>query len=173
MACLLTTGRKIPCKSAFGGIKRVYFADYGGITAVTVDSTTKEATLTGSPTLFEFDVKGNSSLETTVTSSRENGTTFYTQTLNLTLTYLDAKTQAELQTLAVARPYIVVEDYYGNSFLCGFENGMECTGGTVVSGSAAGDLSGFTMVFEGMEETAPYFLDAAVTPDATQIDPTA
>ena len=173
MACLLTTGRKIPCKSAFGGIKRVYFADYGGITAVTVDSSTKVATITGSPTWFEFDVKGNSSLETTVTSSRENGTTFYTQTLNLTLTYLDAKTQAELQILAVARPYIVVEDYYGNSFLCGFENGMECTGGTVVTGAAAGDLSGFTLTFEGMEETAPYFLDAAVTPDATQIDPTA
>jgi hypothetical protein len=173
MACTLTTGRKIPCKSAFGGIKRVYFADYGEITSVTVDGTTKEATIAGTPTWFEFDVKGNSSLETTVTSSRENGTTFYTQTLNLTLTYLDAKTQAELQTLAVARPYIVVEDYYGNSFLCGFENGMECTGGTVVSGSAAGDLSGFTMVFEGLEETAPYFLDAAVTGDATQIDPTA
>jgi len=173
MACLLTTGRKIPCKSAFGGIKRVYFADFGGITSVTVDSTTKVATIAGTPTWFEFDVKGNSSLETTVTSSRENGTTFYTQTLNLTLTYLDAKTQAELQTLAVARPYIVVEDYYGNSFLCGFENGMECTGGTVVTGAAAGDLSGFTLVFEGLEETAPYFLDAAVTPDATQIDPTA
>ena len=173
MSCLLTTGRKIPCKSAFGGIKRVYFADYGDITSVTVDGTTKEATIAGSPTWYEFDVKGNSSLETTVTSSRENGTTFYTQTLNLTLTYLDAKTQAELQTLAVARPYIVVEDYYGNNFLCGFENGMECTGGTVVSGSAAGDLSGFTMVFEGLEETAPYFLDAAVTGDAAQIDPTA
>ncbi len=175
MACLLTTGRKIPCKSAFGGIKRVYFADYGGITSVTVDSTTKEATIAalGTITWYEFDVKGNSSLETTVTSSRENGTTFYTQTLNLTLTYLDAKTQAELQTLAVARPYIVVEDYYGNNFLCGFENGMECTGGTVVTGAAAGDLSGFTLTFEGMEETAPYFLDAAVTPDATQIDPTA
>ena len=173
MSCLLTTGRKIPCKSAFGGIKRVYFADYGDITSVTVDGTTKEATIAGWPTWYEFDVKGNSSLETTVTSSRENGTTFYTQTLNLTLTYLDAKTQAELQTLAVARPYIVVEDYYGNNFLCGFENGMECTGGTVVSGSAAGDLSGFTMVFEGLEETAPYFLDAAVTGDAAQIDPTA
>ena len=173
MSCLLTTGRKIPCKSAFGGIKRVYFADYGGITSVTVDSTTKEATIAGSPTWYEFDVKGNSSLETSVVSSRENGTTFYTQTLNLTLTYLDAKTQAELQTLAVARPYVVVEDYYGNSFLCGFENGMECTGGTVVTGAAAGDLSGFTLTFEGMEETAPYFLDAVVTPDATQIDPTA
>ena len=157
MACTLTTGRKIPCKSAFGGIKKVLFADYGTIASIAVDSTTKEATITDgspAPSWFEYDVKGNSSLETTVTSSRENGTTFYTQTLNLTLTYLDAKTQAELQTLAVARPYIVVEDYYGNSFLCGFENGMECTGGTVVTGAAAGDLSGFTLTFEGMEETA-------------------
>ena len=173
MACALTTGRKVPCKSAFGGIKTVLFADYGALTAITLDAITKEATVTGTPDWYEYDVKGSSSLETTVTSSRENGTTFYTQTLNLTLTYLDAQTQAELQTLAVARPYIVVVDYYGNNFLCGFENGMECTGGTVVTGAAAGDLSGFTLTFEGMEETAPYFLAAAVTPDATQIDPTA
>ena len=172
MACTLTTGRKIPCKSAFGGIKTVYFADFGSLTAVDIDASSREATVTGSPTWYEYDVKGNSSLETTVTSSRENGTTFYTQTLNLTLTFLDAKTQFELQTLAVARPYIVVEDYYGNSFLCGFENGMECTGGTVVTGAAAGDLSGFTLTFEGLEEYAPYFLAAAVTGDVAQIDPT-
>ena len=176
MACTLTTGRKLPCKSAFGGIKKVLFADFGTIDSVAVDSSTKEATITNgspAPSWFEYDVKGSSSLETTVTSSRENGTTFYTQSLNLTLTYLDAKTQAELQTLAVSRPYAVVVDYYGNSFLCGLENGMELTGGTVVTGAAAGDLSGFTLTFEGMEETAPYFLDAAVTADATQVDPTA
>jgi len=176
MACTLTTGRKLPCKSAFGGIKKVLFADFGTIASVAVDSSTKEATITNgspAPSWFEYDVKGSSSLETTVTSSRENGTTFYTQSLNLTLTYLDAKTQAELQTLAVSRPYAVVVDYYGNSFLCGLENGMELTGGTVVTGAAAGDLSGFTLTFEGMEETAPYFLDAAVTADVTQVDPTA
>ena len=176
MACTLSTGRKVPCKSAFGGIKTVLFADFGTIASIAVDSTTKVATITNgspAPVWYEYDVKGNSSLETTVTSSRENGTTFYTQTLNLTLTYLDAKTQAELQVLAVARPYVVVVDYYGNSFLCGFENGMEVTGGTVVTGAAAGDLSGFTLTFEGMEETAPYFLNTAVTASATQIDPTA
>ena len=132
MACTLTTGRKLPCKSAFGGIKKVLFADFGNIGDITVGAT-GETTFDGTLTWFEYDVKGNSSLETTVTSSRENGTTFYTQTLNLTLTYLDAETQQELQKLAVARPYVVVEDYYGNSFLCGFENGMECTGGTVVT----------------------------------------
>ena len=173
MACTLNTGRKVPCKSAFGGIKTVFMADFGDITGLTIDATTKEVTaLAGSPTWYEYDVKGNSSLETTVTSSRENGTTFYTQTLNLTLTFLDAQTQAELQTVAVARPYVVVEDYYGNSFLCGFENGMELTGGTVVTGAAAGDLSGFTITMEGMEERAPYFLTTAVTSSAAQIDPT-
>lgn len=172
MACSLTTGRKVPCKSAFGGIKTVYFADYGTIDSLSVDATTKEATITGTTDWYQYDVKGASSLETAVTSSRENGTTFYTQTLNLTLTYLDAKTQAELQAIAHARPYVVVVDYYGNSFLCGFENGMEVTGGTVVTGAAAGDMSGFTMTLEGMEETAPYFLDTPVVGETDQIDPT-
>tara|TARA_R110000787_G_scaffold282154_1_gene393847 strand:+ start:391 stop:921 length:531 start_codon:yes stop_codon:yes gene_type:complete len=175
MACTVTTGRKLPCKSAFGGIKTIYFADFGGLTAVTLTAGVVTA-LTGTVTGWtKWDVKGNSNLETTVTSSRENGTTFYTQTLNATFTYLDAQTQNELQVVAVGRPYVAVEDYYGNVFLCGFENGMELTSGTTVSGSAPGDLSGFTIVMEGMEETAPYFLSAAtlLTPiDGDQIDPT-
>jgi hypothetical protein len=174
MACLLTTGRKIPCKSGFGGIKTVYFADYGTIASITLDADNLATIVNGSPApvWFEYNVKGASSLETTVTSSRDNGTTFYTQTLNLTLTFLDSKTQAELQLLAVSRPYAVVEDYYGNNFLLGLENGMELTGGTVVTGAAAGDLTGFTLTFEGMEERAPYFLAAAVTPSTDLIDPT-
>lgn len=174
MACLLTTGRKVPCKSAFGGIKKVYFGDFGTISAIVIDATTKQiTTLTATTVWFEYDVKGPSSLETAVTSSRDNGTTFYTQSLNLTLTYLDAKTQAELQLLAVSRPYAVVEDYYGNMFLCGYDNGMECVSGSTVSGAAAGDLSGFTMVMEGLEEEAPYFLDAGlITASSAQIAPT-
>ena len=174
MACTLSTGRTLPCKSACGGIKSALFSDFGSITALQIDSTTKQVTtLTTSGNWYKYDVKGNSSLETTVTSSRENGTTFYTQTLNLTLTYLDAKTQAELQEIAVSRPYIIVEDYYGNFFLCGYENGCELTSGTTVTGAAAGDLSGFTITMEAMEETAPYFLDSSVVPaaDAEVITP--
>tara|TARA_B100000768_G_scaffold55283_1_gene53800 strand:- start:5570 stop:6097 length:528 start_codon:yes stop_codon:yes gene_type:complete len=169
MACTLNTGRKLPCKSAFGGIKNIYMTDFGNISGVIEDLATCEFDI--SMVLLKewylYEVKGNSSLETAVTSSRENGTTFYTQTLNLTLTYLDPCTQRELETIAIARPYVVVEDYYGNFFLCGRENGMEVTGGTVVTGAAAGDLSGFTLVMEGMEETAPLFLSSAPSPVAT------
>ena len=33
MACVLTKGRKVPCKSGVGGLKSVYFADFGGFGA--------------------------------------------------------------------------------------------------------------------------------------------
>jgi len=179
MACSLTAGRSVPCKSAFGGIKEVRFADFGSITSVTIDAN-QEGTIVpaaGSPKYFSYKVKGNSSLETTVTSSRENGTTFYTQTLTLTLPFLDAKTNSELYQLAISRPNAIVIDYYGNSFLCGLNNGMELTGGTIVTGAAAGDLSGFTITMEGMEENAPWFLKLSTVPAAESgandiIDPT-
>lgn len=175
MACVLTTGRKVPCKSAVGGIKSVYFADFGTLGAATIASGEITA-FAGTPEWFEFDVKGNSSLETTVNSSRENGTTFYTQTLNLTLTFLDKATQEELKLLAHARPHVAVEDYNGNFFLVGLEHGAEVTGGTVVTGAAMGDLSGFTLTFEGQETAPAYFVTSTVITDdasAVQIDPTA
>jgi len=175
MACLLTTGRKVPCKSAVGGIKSVYFADFGTLGTATIASGEITA-FAGTPDWFEFDVKGNSSLETTVNSSRENGTTFYTQTLNLTLTFLDKATQEELKLLAHARPHVAVEDYNGNFFLVGLEHGAEVTGGTVVTGAAMGDLSGFTLTFEGQETAPAYFVTSTVITDdasAVQIDPTA
>ena len=170
MACVLTTGRKVPCKKGFGGIKTVYMADFPVVATINADQTIDA--FTDTPDWFQWDVKGNSSLETAVTSSRENGTTFYTQTLNLSLTYLDNATKNELQIIAHARPVVVVEDYYGNQLLCGYENGCEVTGGTMVTGAAAGDLTGFTLVMEGIEETAPYFVDAGViSGEAAQIDP--
>jgi len=175
MACALTTGRSLPCKSAVGGLKTVYFADYGTLGTATIASGEITA-LAGTPTWYQFDIKGNSSLETTVNSSRENGTTFYTQTLNLTLTFLDKGTQEEIKLLAAARPHIAIEDYNGNFFLVGLEHGAEVTGGSIVSGAGMADLSGFTLTFEAMETAPAYFVTSTVITDdasATQIDPDA
>jgi hypothetical protein len=175
MACLLTSGRALPCKSSVGGLKAVYFADYGTLGDATIVG--GEITgLSGTPDFFKFDIKGNSSLETTINSSRENGTTFYTQTLNLTLTTLDKATQEEIKLLAASRPHVAIEDYNGNFFLVGLEHGAEVTGGTIVSGAAMGDLSGFTLTMEGQETAPAYFVTASeITSNAsaTQIDPNA
>jgi hypothetical protein len=175
MACLLTSGRALPCKSSVGGLKAVYFADYGTLGTTTIASGEITA-ISGTPDFFKFDIKGNSSLETTINSSRENGTTFYTQTLNLTLPALDKATQEEIKILATARPHVAIEDYNGNFFLVGLEHGAEVTGGTVVSGAAMGDLSGFTLTLEGQETAPAFFVTPAIITDdtsAVQIDPNA
>ena len=167
MACLLTKGRALPCKTGVGGLKSVYFTDYGTLGTITTASNEITA-ISGTPTLYQFDIKGNSTLETTVNSSRENGTTFYESTLTLNFTFLEKETQAEIQLLAVSRPHIWVEDYNGNYFLVGKDHGAELTTGTFSSGAAMGDLSGYSLTFVAQETEAPDFTQASVVTGATQ-----
>lgn len=182
MACAISQGRAIPCKDAVGGLKAVYFVNYDDIDTadVTFDATNTDAidtiVSTGSVTAYKFDLKGASSFEQSITSSRENGTTFFEQTLNLTFTKLDKATHKELKLMAWARPRILVEDYNGNVFLMGYEHGAECTGGTIVTGAAMGDLSGYTMTFSAQEKAPAYFLDGSIASanfavSATQVNP--
>jgi len=181
MACNVSKGRVLPCKGAYGGIKAAYFFTLGGLNGTNdVEPTYQDGKITAlasgaSPTFYEYMVKNTSSLETTINSSRETGTTFYEQTLNLTLTYLDNDTQEQIKLLAWDRPSVVVEDYYNNFFVCGLDNGMELNSGTIGTGTQPADLSGFTMTFVGQEVDPAIFITGSLVTGATQgakIDPT-
>lgn len=164
MACDIAKGRKEPCKDVVGGIKNLYFVNYGDLGTVTItdDATGEEITnITGDSgdlTCYKYEVKGNSSLEQTVNSSRENGTTFYEQTLNLTLKKLSKLDNKELKLMAYGRPHVVVEDYNGNFMMVGLEHGADVSGGTVVTGAAMGDLSGYTLTLTAMETKPAVFM---------------
>jgi len=171
MSCAISKGRSLPCKDSVGGLKAVYIVDYSTDVAGE-DITDGEISIPASITDWgKFDIKGNSSLETTISSSRENGTTFFESALNLTFTYLDHETQAEIAKIAKARPHVVVEDYNGNYLLLGHEHGCEVTGGTTVTGAAMGDLSGFTLVLTAQEVAPPPFSGLPDSSGSTQINP--
>jgi len=164
MSCTLSEGRKEPCKSVVGGIRKVYFTDFGGYGTVT--QTNDEITdMSGTFTAFEYELKGNSSFEQTITSSRENGTTFFEQTLNLTLKKLSKESNKELKLLAYGRPHVAVEDYNGNVFVMGLEHGAEVSGGTIVTGAAMGDLSGYTLTLTAQELLPANFVDSPTAAD--------
>ena len=173
MACSVTNGRKIPCKSSVGGIRNIFFAPYSDVTAALQPDGTGLITLNASEEFYKYEVKGNSSLETAITSSIENGTTFFETTLNATFTFLDIATQEQIKLLSRGRPQIVIEDYNGNAFLIGKNNGAEVNGGTIVTGAAMGDLSGFTLTLVAQENEPPFFLDGLPDDDSTSpINPT-
>jgi hypothetical protein len=161
MACDLTRGRKEPCKDVVGGIKAVYFLDYGDVTIAYDTTDTDVIDDLGTVTAYKYELKGNSSFEQAITSSRENGTTFFDQTLNITLKKLTKEDNKELKLMSYGRPHIVVHDYNGNAFLMGAEHGAEVTGGTIVTGAAMGDLSGYTLTLSAQEQQPANFLEGA------------
>jgi len=164
MSCTLSLGRKEPCKDVVGGIRKVYFTDFGSYGTVT--QTDDEITdMSGTFTAFEYELKGNSSFEQTITASRENGTTFFEQTLNLTLKKLSKGDNKELKLLAYGRPHVAVEDYNGNVFVMGLEHGAEVTGGTIVTGAAMGDLSGYTLTLSAQELKPANFVASPTAAD--------
>jgi hypothetical protein len=164
MACDLTLGRKEPCKDVVGGIRAVYFTDFGDLGTITL--TNDEITdMSGTFTAFKYEVKGNSSFEQNITSSRENGTTFFEQTLNLTLHKLTKEDNKELKLIAFGRPHVAVEDYNGNVFLMGREHGADVSGGTIVTGAAMGDLSGYTLTLSAMETLPANFVASPTAAD--------
>ena len=167
MACDLTKGRKVPCKDVVGGLKNIYFLDFGSLGTVTL--TDDEITnLTGtqiggtanSLTAYKYELKGNSSFEQAITSSRENGTTYFEQTLNLTFKKLTKEDNKEIKLLAYGRPHIAIEDYNGNVFMMGTEHGADVNGGTIVTGAAMADLSGYTLTFAASELAPANFMDS-------------
>ena len=98
--------------------------------------------------------KNTSSFTQTVNSSIENGTVYYTQVLSLVLNKPVADDIVELTNLAKARLGIVVQDNNDNYFVMGHTRGAALSGGPVATGTAYGDLNGFTLEFTA-EEAIP------------------
>jgi len=161
----IAAGRLLPCKSSVGGIRAVYFVNDGDMTGVTYDSVDTDVidAVAGTPSAYKYLVKGANSYTETITASPENGTVFFAQELSLTLPQLSIKDHKNVKLLAYARPKILVEDENGNVFMMGLQRGADLTGGTIASGAAMGDMSGYTLTFSGMEKVPANFLGTSIS----------
>ena len=164
MACDLTTGRAKACFDTIAGLKKVYFSteDLGEITYDVTD-TDVITTFAGSPEFFEYDLKGNNnSFTQTITKDVSNGTSFYAQALEVTFPKLTKSMNKELKLLVYASPVVIVQDYNDNYFTMGLVGGADATGGTIVTGAARGDLSGYTLSMTSEQAVPANFLDSDI-----------
>ena len=94
-------------------------------------------------------------MSVTFNSDPATGTSFWTHTLSVTLQKLDHDTTNQLKLAAYNRSQIFVRDANDNIFLLGMNNGCNISAGTMQSGAAKGDLSGYTLEFTAEEKLPP------------------
>ena len=161
MACNLTQGRQEVCKESIGGLSGVYFINY------TTGSFATDANgyITAFPTAsaYYYQLKGTSAYTETVNSSRENGTTFFSQELVLNLKKITQEMSTQLKLMAYGRPQIVVLTNNGDSFLVGKTLGADVTAGTIQTGAALGDLYGYSVTFTGTEPVPANFITGSTS----------
>jgi hypothetical protein len=165
MSCDISNGVAEPCKSSVGGLDALYLINYGDYAAtdITYNGTNTDQIddINGVATMYKFELKGANSFEQTITSSRDNGTTFVEQTLTVTLKQQSAAKHKLVKLLAYGRPHIIVRTRAGQYFLAGLERGMDMATGTISNGTAMGDLNGYTLTFTGMENIPANFLNCS------------
>jgi len=158
MACALTQGYTLDCKDSIGGLTSVYFAPWedlatvtqasGVVTAITMDATKRFY-------LYEL-VKESSNFAEAVNTNVQNGTIFYTQTLEIILNKLQVNTRNEILLLGKNRLAVIAVDNQGDKWFLGLAYGLDLTGGGSATGTAFGDRSGYTLTLTGNEkELAP------------------
>ena len=164
MACELSTGFTLDCKDGIGGIKQIVLVDKTEVTSFTLDANEIVTAINGpaSGDLYTYELPTQTgSFEETINFNRDNGTVFYTQTVNVMLNKLSSAKRLELQNVATARVIVFVEDTNGNWWAVGYEYGADLSTGTAATGTVLGDMNGYTLAFTHEAAKRAYKLSGA------------
>ena len=162
MSCNISLGRLEGCKDQVGGLNAIYFVNFDDAT-YTLDADGVASVVETTPNAYKYDLRGTSTFEQSLTSSRENGTSVVEQTLTVSLKKQDSTTHKEVKLLGYGRPKVLVEDNNGNVWVMGHEYGAEMSA-TTSTGAAMGDKNGYELTFVASEKTlAPFTTEAIGT----------
>lgn len=149
-ACLQTACIELGCASNVGGISKAYLMA-GDITGVTYNADGAITGITGSGTVYTYEVqKQTSSLTETFNSDLVNGTLYYTQDLVLNFHKMDQDKRNQVKLMAQNRGlHAWVEDNNGTIWYLGadFDGGF-LSAGTGVSGTSFGDANQYSVTLQ-------------------------
>ena len=173
MACDISYGRKIVCKTV-GGIKNIYFVNYRNklnneYTFDAGSGTLGVETITPKIIGYKYELRGSQSMNTVGEVSRDNGTSFYTSTGTFKINGFDLALARELENASKGSPQIVAEDFNGTFKVYGWENGCDVSV-TQNSGATMGDGQNNEMTITSIEKRPPHILVAPASNAMTIVE---
>lgn len=152
--CLLTSGYTLNCRN-IAGVQAIYIGTWNGA-SMTYGATADGSIISfGGATVsfytFQQDLEQGSFVDAGQYSV-ENGTAFYEQTCEITVTPLTQALSNQIATLGQGRWRILILDQQGLYWLMGKTNPVSVSAATPGLGKAYGDLHGAVITFTGKEQ---------------------
>lgn len=175
MSCLSNytlKGIKSDCNPVLSGIKKVYLG-YKESFDITPDFTTQTAEITSENggKLYGYDVTVDTgSLTSALTRNDANGIRYYTNTISMQFTKLEASKHLEIQAMSAEEMIAVVYTNDGKYWLVGFDSYVTATESNAQTGSSFDDLNGYTITLSARSAYLPFEVtkeDVEALEDAT------
>ena len=164
MACNSYTlsGLNNVCKeNSFGGIKEVLIAQYDDISGVTVDSGTSLATVTmvSGKTFAQYKLLKNTGSLTSTLNTSETSTSYFTNEVTLQFMKMETSKRLEIMALMMSACAVIVKDANNKYWYLGKDNYVECTAGSVQTGTAVSDANHYELTLTDTSAELPYEVD--------------
>lgn len=149
------------CNNGVGGIKRVLIGlkdDFDvTVSSGKISAITKKTS--GSPMVEYYFRRNTADYTSTLTVADDAGTSYWATDINLQFSHIENTKRVAIQSAVNAEAVVVIELFDGAKIFFGYDEAVTCTAGTVASGKAKGDFTGYTLTLHDESVEIPYHLD--------------
>ena len=169
MACILSINIDKGCLDSVGGVKKFWVVKHSDIdpsstvlTSGVITTLAAVAAPSSSTPIFPYEVQSESGLcEATSETNKQNGSTFWNHTATFPIPKMQTTTRDELKALAAMNSIVIELDNNGTYWLYGYANGLTNAGIKSSTGTALGDMNGYTVSLAGAEPEDAIEIDLA------------
>lgn len=159
-------GIQLDCTNSLGGIRTVYIANYGDVTAVELDDVSgmiTGITVSGNGKFKQYSFrKQTGSMTSTLNVDETAGINYVSTELSLVFTKMETAKRLEMTALAKAQLAVIVEDSNNKFWYLGFDDYVSASAGSANSGQNKGDSNNYGLTLKDESETFPYEVDSNI-----------
>lgn len=159
MACSQTlNGLLNDCASNMGGIVKVYLANAGDVSGVTLTSGKVTAiTMAASAKFKTYEFKRNtSSMSSNYQVNQENGTNYVQTDLMMVFNRMETTKRIEVTAMAQGELVAIVKDANGLYWYLGYDAALALSAGDGLSGTARADRNGYSVTLQDNSLEMPH-----------------
>ena len=154
------------CQTNVGGVREIYIANYGDVTAIEIDEVSnmiKTITMVDSAKFKKYAFKKNtSSMTSTLNVDPANGINFVQTDLTVVFAKQETVKRMEIAKLSLGELRVIVLDANGKYWFLGQEEFVSATAGTAETGVNRTDGNKYTITLTDYSSSYPYEVDPTI-----------